>query len=88
MLLWWRPVTRRIFLLVLVALSFLAGLYAGPRAAGPADVVTVASTEGCAPAHYPHFPDCRVLVQEWNADGEVSLSFHVSPDDPVSRIFE
>lgn len=79
---------RRILILALVALSFLAGLYVSPSRTGPADIVTVASTEGCAPAHHPDFPDCRVLVQEWNATGEVSLSFYVSPDDPVSRIFE
>lgn len=86
--------TRRILILALVALSFLAGRYAVPDE--PAhlipvnrilDATTVTSTEGCAP-FFPSYPDCRVLVQEWDANGEVSLSFYLSPDDPISRIFE
>lgn len=85
---------RALIDLVLFGAFFLAGLYARPHEPvqlipvnRPVDVVTVASLD-CGPEHYPDFASCRVLVQEWNENGEVYLSFVVSPDDPVSRIFE
>ena len=81
--------------LALLGLAFLAGLYAHPDEPAQLipvnrilDATTVTSGPGCTPDHFPDFPGCRVLVQEWDQNGDVSLSFTVSPDDPVSRIFE
>lgn len=79
----------------LLGLAFLAGLYARPNEQPvavavnrPVDIVEVASGPGCTPDHFPDFADCRIMVREWDRNGNVSLEFSINPDDPASRIFE
>lgn len=86
---------RNLTTVALLGLAFLAGLYARPDEPSHLipvnrilDATTVSSGPGCAPDHYPDFADCRILVQEWDQNGNVSLSFTISPDEPASRIFE